>query len=53
MITNKINKVKQTLGFFSMTIAWVLMNLLYSVYLTWTNGRADDTGVIISWSGLL
>lgn len=47
-----MNKVKQTIGFFSITIAWALMNLSYSFYLTWKNGKADDIGVIIFWSGL-
>jgi hypothetical protein len=47
-----MNKVKQTIGFFSMTIAWTLMNIFYSFYLTWKDGRADDIGVIIFWSGL-
>jgi hypothetical protein len=52
MTAIKINKVKQTLGFFSMSIAWSLMNFLYSVYLTWKDGKADDIGVVIFWSGL-
>ena len=52
MTTLQLNKVKQTLGFFSMTIAWTLMNLLHSIYLAWTDGKADDSGVIIFWSGL-
>jgi len=52
MTTLKINNVKQTLGFFSMTIAWSLMNFLYSIYLTFKDGRADDIGVVIFWSGL-
>src|SRR5688500_11809864 len=52
MTTQKINSVKQTLGFFSMTIAWTLMNFLHSIYLAWTDGKADDSGVIIFWSGL-
>ncbi|WP_338869872.1 hypothetical protein WBJ53_21280 [Spirosoma sp. SC4-14] len=52
MTTLKLNSVKQTLGFFSMTIAWALMNLLHSVYLGWTDGKADDSGVVIFWSGL-
>lgn len=52
MTTIKINKVKQTLGFFSMTIAWSLINFLYSIYLTWKDGKADDIGVVIFWSGL-
>jgi hypothetical protein len=52
-LTNvKIDKVKQTLGFFSMTIAWSLMNIVYSIYLVAKDGRADDLGVVIFWSGL-
>jgi hypothetical protein len=47
-----MNKIKQTIGFFSMTIGWVLMNLIYSFYLVWKDGKADDIGVIIFWSGL-
>lgn len=35
-----------------MTIAWSLMNFLYSIYLTWRDGKADDIGVVIFWSGL-
>src|SRR5574343_1810336 len=52
MTTLQLNKVKQTLGFFSMTIAWTLMNLFHSIFLAWTDGKADDSGVIIFWSGL-
>lgn len=52
MATPKINSVKQTLGFFSMTIAWAMMNFLHSIYLVWKDGKADDSGVIIFWSGL-
>jgi len=52
MTTQQLNKVNQTLGFFSMTIAWTLMNLFHSIYLAWTDGKADDSGVIIFWSGL-
>ena len=52
MTTQKINSVKQTLGFFSMTIAWTLMNILHSFYLTSVDGKADDSGVVIFWSGL-
>jgi len=48
----KINRVKQTLGFFSMAIAWSLMNFFYSVYLVLKDGKADDIGVVIFWSGL-
>lgn len=35
-----------------MTIAWTLMNLLHSIYLAWIDGKADDSGVVIFWSGL-
>ena len=52
MTTQKINSVKQTIGFFSMTIAWTLMNILHSFYLTSVDGKADDSGVVIFWSGL-
>lgn len=52
MMTHQLRKVKQTLGFFSMTIAWALMNLIHSICLAWTDGKADDSGVIIFWSGL-
>ena len=52
MTVPKLNSVKQTLGFLSMTIALTLMNLLYSIYLTSKDGKADDIGVVIFWSGL-
>lgn len=52
MMTKQLNKVKHTLGFFSMTIAWTLMNLFHSIYLAWAEGKADDSGVMIFWSGL-
>lgn len=52
MTIQKINNVKQTIGFFSMTIAWTLMNILNSIYLVSEDGKADDSGVIIFWSGL-
>lgn len=52
MTTQKINNVKQTIGFFSMTIAWTLMNILNSIYLVLEDGKAVDSGVIIFWSGL-
>lgn len=35
-----------------MTVAWTLMNLLYSIYLVSVDGKADDIGVVIFWSGL-
>src|SRR5690606_21807488 len=52
MTTQKINNVKHTFGFFSMTIAWTLMNILNSIYLVSEDGKAVDSGVIIFWSGL-
>lgn len=52
MKNSEMNRVKQTIGFFSMTIAWALMNLIYCFYLTWKDGKADDIGVTIFWSGL-
>jgi hypothetical protein len=52
MNTINLKKVNQTLGFFSMTIAWALMNILYSIYLVSRSGKADDNGVVIFWSGL-
>ncbi len=51
MNTVNLKKVNQTLGFFSMTIAWALMNLIYTFYLVWKDGKADDNGVVIFWSG--
>ena len=35
-----------------MAIAWTLMNILNSIYLVSEDGKADDSGVIIYWSGL-
>jgi len=35
-----------------MTIAWTLMNILHSIYLASRDGKADDNGVVIFWSGL-
>jgi len=35
-----------------MTIAWTLMNVLYSIYLAARYGKADDIGVVVFWSGL-
>jgi hypothetical protein len=52
MTTLKLNSLKQTLGFLSMTIAWTLMNFLHSIYLASVDGKADDSGVVIFWSGL-
>jgi hypothetical protein len=52
MNTINLKKVNQTLGFFSMTIAWALMNLIYTFYLVWKDGKAVESGVVIFWSGL-
>ncbi|TVZ59232.1 hypothetical protein NA63_1759 [Flavobacteriaceae bacterium MAR_2010_105] len=52
MTTNKTNSIKQSIGFLSMTIAWTIMNLTNSIYIVWEDGEADDSGVIIFWSGL-
>ena len=52
MTTDKLKNIKLTLGFFSITIGWTLTNFLYSIYLGWTYGKATDSGVVLSWSGL-
>lgn len=52
MNTEQVNKAKQTIGFFSMSVAWTLMNLINSIYLVIKFGKADDSEVIIFWSGL-
>jgi hypothetical protein len=52
MTNKKLNNVKQSIGFFSMTISWTLMNILNSIYITMEDGKANDSGVIIFWSGL-
>lgn len=51
-MTDKIKHINQTLGFFSITVGWILTNLLYSIYLGWTYRIATDSGVALSWSGL-
>jgi len=50
--TDKIKNVSKTLGFFAITIGWTLTNLLYSIYLGWTYGKATDSGAVLCWSGL-
>jgi len=52
MTSKKINDVKQTIGFFSLTLAWAVMNLINSFHIAIEDGKADDSGVIIFWSGL-
>ena len=48
----KIENIKLTISFFSITIGWILTNLFYSIYLVWTYGKATDSGVVLFWSGL-
>lgn len=48
----QVKKVNQTLSFVSMTIAWALMNFLNAIYLAYVDGKADESGVVIFWSGL-
>jgi hypothetical protein len=52
MTIQKLNKVKQTFGFFAMSIAWTLMNIFNAVYQVSANGKADDSEVVIFWSAL-
>lgn len=52
MTTDKIKNINQTLGFFSITVGWTLTNLLYSIYLVLTYGKATDSGVVLIWSAL-
>jgi hypothetical protein len=52
MNIQEINNVKQTIGFFSMTVAWTLMNIMNSTFLVIKFGKADDSEVIIFWSAL-
>jgi hypothetical protein len=48
----EIKKVKQTLGFFSMTIAWLLLNFLFIVYQIILDGRATDVWAMVFWTGI-
>ena len=52
MTTDKIKNINQTLGFFSITIGWTLTNFLYSIFLGITYGKATDSGVVLTWSGI-
>ena len=52
MTTDKIKNINQTLGFFSITIGWTLTNFLYSIFLGLTYGKATDSGVVLTWSGI-
>lgn len=49
----KINKTTiQIIGFVSITSAWTAMNLLYAIYLVFVYGKAEDSGMVLFWSGL-
>ena len=52
MTTYKVRNINQTLGFFSITIGWIVTNIIYSIYLSLTYGEATDSSVILFWSGL-
>lgn len=52
MTIQNLNTVKQTFGFFAMSIAWTLMNVLNSLYQVSAHGKADDSEVVIFWSAL-
>ena len=52
MYKHETDNAKQTIGFFSMTVAWTLMNIINSIYLVIKYGKADDSEVTIFWSGL-
>lgn len=52
MNIQEVSNVKQTIGFFSMTVAWTLMNIINSTYLVIKFGKADDSEVVIFWSGV-
>ena len=54
MSTNILNlkKVNQTLSFFSITAAWILMNMIWAISWAGGEGRANDSGVIIGWSAI-
>lgn len=52
MTIQRLNTVKQTFGFFAMSIAWTLMNILNSLFQVSAHGEAGDSGVVIFWSAL-
>jgi hypothetical protein len=52
MTIQRLNTVKQTFGFFAMSISWTLMNVLNSLYQVSAHGEAGDSGVVIFWSAL-
>jgi hypothetical protein len=52
MNIRKVNDVRQTIGFFAITLAWIVMNIANAIYIVIEDGKADDSGVIIFWSGI-
>jgi hypothetical protein len=52
MTTQKLNTVKQTFGFFAMSIAWTSMNILNSLYQVAAHGESNESEVVIFWSAL-
>ena len=52
IMIDKDNNVKQTLGFFSMVIAWTAANIIHAIYYGLKEGKATDIEVMIFWSGL-
>ncbi|WP_203296775.1 hypothetical protein [Luteirhabdus pelagi] len=48
----KFNDIKQTIGFFAISIAWAAMNFANAIYIAIVDGKATDSGVIIFWSGI-
>lgn len=48
----EIKKIKQTLSFFSMTVAWLTMNFLFIAYQFILNGRATDVWAMVFWTGI-
>ena len=48
----QIKKVNQTLSFFSMTVAWLVMNFLFIIYQFFLNGRATDILAMLFWTGI-
>lgn len=47
-----IKKVNLTISFFAITIAWILTNVLFSIYMVMKEGAANELGVTLSWSGI-
>jgi hypothetical protein len=52
MINHSTRNIEVHISFFSISIGWIVMNLIYSVYLVLILGKASDTGSIMLWSAL-